>query len=83
MGVPIAPLFSGQTLAGRVANQIFVDSFEITLSITINEVSDAMTASRRIRIFCPLGGKDDGTDGKSDEDGDFAGRWWRNDNRHH
>ena len=47
-GVPGMPVFNGQTPAARVANQIFLDSFETVLSITTSEVSDAMTAFTKL-----------------------------------
>ena len=49
-GVPLVPAFNGNTPAERVANQIFMDSFETTLNITTEEVSDAMTAFTKLTI---------------------------------
>ena len=49
-GVPNAPNFGGQSPARRMANQIFVDSFETTLSVSIDEVKDAMTAFTKLSV---------------------------------
>ena len=48
--VPLVPIFGGQTPAARVASQIFMDSFETTLNITTEEVSDAMTAFTKLTV---------------------------------
>ena len=42
-GVPNAPVFDGQTPDERVAEQIFMDSFDTCLSISIEDVKDAIT----------------------------------------
>ena len=47
-GVPNAPAFGGQTPSERVAVQVFMDSFDTTLSITTDEVSDAITAFTKL-----------------------------------
>ena len=47
-GVLNAPAFGGSTPAQRVASQIFIDSFDTTLSISIEEVNDAMTAFTKL-----------------------------------
>ena len=47
-GVPAAPAFGGQTPPIRMVSQIFLDSFETTLSISTTEVSDAMTAFTKL-----------------------------------
>ena len=49
-GVPIAPLFGGNSPAARISDQIFLDSFETTLSITTDEVSEAMTAFTKLTV---------------------------------
>ena len=49
-GVPVAPLFGGQSPAQRVANQIFIDSFDTTLNVSIDEVDDAMTAFTKLTV---------------------------------
>ena len=49
-GVPNAPAFGGLTPAARVANQVFLDSFDTTLSTTTNKVSDAMTAFTKLTV---------------------------------
>ena len=49
-GVPLAPMFGGVTPAARVATQIFVDSFETTLSITIDEVNEALTEFTKLTV---------------------------------
>ena len=49
-GVPNAPAFGGATPAARVANQVFMDSFQTTLSISIKEVNDAITSFTKLTI---------------------------------
>ena len=49
-GVPNAPAFGGQTPPQRVAAQLFLDSFDTCLSITTEEVSDAITAFTKLTI---------------------------------
>ena len=49
-GVPGAPLFGGESPARRVSTQIFMDSFDTTLSITIKEVGDALTAFTKLTV---------------------------------
>ena len=50
-GVPDAPLYEGLTPAERIANDIFVNSFETTLSISIQDVNDAMTAFTKLTVI--------------------------------
>ena len=47
-GVPIAPAFDGQSPSKRVAEQIFMDSFETCLSISIEDVKDAITGFTKL-----------------------------------
>ena len=47
-GVPIAPAFDGQSPSERVAEQIFMDSFETCLSISIEDVKDAITGFTKL-----------------------------------
>ena len=49
-GIPNAPAFGGQTPPQHVASQIFMDSFDTTLSITTEEVSDAITAFTKLTV---------------------------------
>ena len=46
--VPNAPVFNGQTPAERVLSQIFIDSFKTALSVTINDVNNAITAFTKL-----------------------------------
>jgi len=43
-GVPNQPLIGGESPRQRMARQMFVDSYDTVLSVTINKVNDAMTA---------------------------------------
>ena len=47
-GVPNTPTFDNQTPAERVSEQIFMDSFDTVLSISIDDVNDAMTAFSKL-----------------------------------
>ena len=47
-GVPNAPVFDGQTPDERVAEQIFMDSFDTCLSISIEDVKDAITGFTKL-----------------------------------
>ena len=47
-GVPVAPLFDGETPAERVATQVFLDSFETCLSISIEDVKDSITGFTKL-----------------------------------
>ena len=49
-GVPDAPLFDRDTPSTRMVIQIFLDSFETTLSITTSEVDDAMTSFTKLAV---------------------------------
>ena len=46
-GVPDTPEFGGQSPPQRMAEQLFVNSFETVLSISIEDVKDAMTAFKK------------------------------------
>ena len=47
-GVPNAPLFGGQTPATRVAEQVFMNAFDTCLSISIEDVKDAITGFTKL-----------------------------------
>ena len=47
-GVPIAPAFDGQAPSERVAEQLFMNSFDTCLSITIEDVKDAITGFTKL-----------------------------------
>lgn len=49
-GVPNAPAFAGQTPPRRISQQIFADSFNTALNITIEEVNDALTAFTKLTV---------------------------------
>ena len=47
-GVPAAPLFGGQTPIVRVADQLFMNSFETCIRMTIDDVKDAITGFTKL-----------------------------------
>ena len=49
-GVPNAPIFDGQTPSERVAQQIFMNSFDTCLSISIEDVKDAITGFTKLPV---------------------------------
>ena len=49
-GVPIIPLFNGDTPTERVSEQIFLNSFETCLSITIDDVKEAISAFTKLTV---------------------------------
>ena len=49
-GVPDAPLFGGLTPRERMADQMFFNSYDTVLSVTIDEVNDAMTAFTKLAV---------------------------------
>lgn len=49
-GVPADPIFDGKTPTRRVAEQIFLDSFETCLSTTMDDVKDAITSFSKLTV---------------------------------
>ena len=47
-GVPAGPVFDGETPSERVATQVFMDSFATCLSISIEDVKDAITGFTKL-----------------------------------
>ena len=47
-GVPLGPLFDGETPVQRVANQVFNNSFDICLDILIKDVKDALVSFTKL-----------------------------------
>ena len=47
-GVPNAPVFGGQTPVTRVAEQVFMNAFDTCLSITVEDVKDAITGFTKL-----------------------------------
>ena len=47
-GVPNVPVFGNETPQQRIASQLFMDSFDTALTITTDEVGDALTAFTKL-----------------------------------
>ena len=47
-GVPDGPIFEGETPATRVAEQVFMNAFDTCLSITIDDVKDAIVGFTKL-----------------------------------